>query len=91
MPVEREKADDVLRYFAVDVAEDRTFAVDNLPPGRYWVLAQPGTEVQKQLPRLRSPDAAEDRRKLRKAAELRKNEIEINPCQNLTDYQLSIK
>ncbi|HSE31082.1 MAG TPA: hypothetical protein VLA93_05865 [Pyrinomonadaceae bacterium] len=35
------KADDVLRYFAVDVAPDQTFSADNLPPGRYWVTTTP--------------------------------------------------
>jgi hypothetical protein len=91
VPAEREKADDVLRYFAVDVAADQTFSADNLPPGRYWVIAQP--RLQRDTPgnNLRLPDAAENRMKTRLAAELVKNEIELKPCQNVSNYQLTAK
>src|SRR6185369_4061599 len=32
VPAEREKAEDLLRYFAFEVAADQTFTADNLPP-----------------------------------------------------------
>jgi hypothetical protein len=91
VPAEREKADDVLRYFAFDVAPDQTFSADNLPPGRYWVIAQPRLDRDKPGSNLRLPDAATNRTKIRTAAELSQNEIELKPCQNVTDYQLTFK
>lgn len=91
VPVEREKADDVLRYFAADVAADQTFSADNLPPGRYWVIAQPRFPRDEPGTNLRLPDAGAIRTKLRTAAELSKNEIELKPCQNVSNYQLSLK
>jgi hypothetical protein len=91
VPAEREKADDVLRYFAFDVAADHTFSADNLPPGRYWVIAQPRLDRDKPGSNLRLPDAATNRTKIRTAAELIKNEIELKPCQNVSDYHLSAK
>ena len=91
VPAEREKADDVLRYFAFDVAPDQTFSADNLPPGRYWVIAQPRLDRDKPGSNLRLPDAATNRTKIRLAAELAKNEIELKPCQNVSNYQLTAK
>ena len=91
VPAEREKADDVLRYFTFEVAADQTFSADNLPPGRYWVIAQPRLDRDKPGSNLRLPDAATNRTKIRTAAELIKNEIELKPCQNVSDYQLSAK
>jgi hypothetical protein len=38
--------------------------------------------------KLREPEAAIARTKLRRTAETQKNEIQLKPCQNLTDYQL---
>jgi len=85
MPAETDKADDVLRYFVTDVSADSTFAFNNLPPGRYLAVVdtQPPT-----LMKLRRPEAAPVRTKLRRAAEAKKTEIELKPCQNLADYQL---
>ena len=39
VPSEQNKAEDVLRFFVADVGADDTFALNNLPPGRYWALA----------------------------------------------------
>jgi hypothetical protein len=38
--------------------------------------------------KLRLPDAAAQRAKLRAEAEAAKREIEFKPCQNVIDYQL---
>jgi len=85
VPAEPDKADDVLRYFVSGIAEDQTFAFNNLPPGKYLALidAQPSP-----LAKLRLPESAPTRTKLRRAAEAKKNAIELKPCQNLTDYLL---
>jgi len=85
VPAEPDKVNDVLRYFVSDVGDDQTFTFNNLPPGRYLTyLDAPTTTLKK----LRQPKAAPDRLKVRRGAETKKNEIELKPCQNLTDYQL---
>nr|AUN37847.1 hypothetical protein [uncultured bacterium] len=91
MPAEPDKATDVLRFFATDVAGDGTFTLINLPPGKYLALTQTNVDAQiATQAKLREPEteAAAARAKLRRAAETKKTEIELKPCQNLADYQL---
>ncbi|MEK6337694.1 MAG: carboxypeptidase-like regulatory domain-containing protein [Acidobacteriota bacterium] len=91
VPAEREQADDVLRYFATVVLADGTFAQNNLAPGRYWLLAQPvGESDSNILSKLRLPDEAEARAKVRHGAEAARTEIELRPCQNIPDYRLGL-
>ena len=91
VPAEREKALDVLRYFVTPVGADGTFAFNNLPPGRYLTLQQTLDPETSTLAKLRLPEAAEARTKLRRKAETAKSELQLKPCQNLTEHQLSIK
>jgi len=89
VPAEPDKADDVLRFFVTEIAADGTFALNNLPPGRYWWVTQTNPDAQlAKLTKLREPEAATARTKLRRSAETQKTEIDLKPCQNLTDYQL---
>ena len=91
VPVEREKAEDVLRYFAVAINADGKIGLNNLAPGRYWILGQPGSDdAQSPLNRVRVPDATEKRASLRRAAEAAKNEIELKPCQHITGFRLPL-
>jgi hypothetical protein len=90
IPAEREKAEDVLRFFVTSVTSDGSFAIGNLAPGRYWLLTRPTSEETPATDaKLRLPDAATSRSKLRHESEAAKNELELKPCQNLTDYQLT--
>jgi hypothetical protein len=92
VPAETEKAADVLRYFMTNVFEDGTFTLNNLPPGRYWSLLQNPVQTElATLVKLRSPESAEARTKLRRTAESQKSDIELKPCQTVTDFQLSFK
>lgn len=89
VPAELNKVEDVLRYYVSKVEADGTFAFNNLAPGKYLALFQPTTDAQiATLTKLRDPDAAAARTKLRRTAETKKTEIELKPCQNLADYQL---
>jgi len=89
IPNEREKVDDVLRYFVTDVDADGIFTFNNLPPGKYLALTQSTVEPQiATVAKLRQPDATAARTKLRRTAEAKKSEIELNPCENLADYQV---
>jgi hypothetical protein len=89
VPAEREKGKDILRYFASVVSADGSFALNNLPPGRYWVITQAaGGNESNVLSTLRLPDETEMRAKLLHDAEAGKIETELKPCQNVTDYRL---
>lgn len=89
VPAEREKAEDVLRFFVSLVSTDGSFALNNLPPGRYWAITKlAGENETNVLSKLRLPDEAEARAKLRQEVEAAKPEIELKPCQNVTNYSL---
>jgi len=89
VPAEREKAEDVLRFFASLVSTDGSLALNNLPPGRYWAIARPAGENESALQsKLRLPGQAEARAQLRQEVEAAKAEVELKPCQNVTDYSL---
>ena len=92
LPVEPEKTNDVLRFFAAPVLSDGKIMLNNLAPGRYLIVTQPATDIAlSPLTKLRLPDETETRAKLRREAEASKTEIEFKPCQNVTDYQLPLK
>lgn len=89
VPFEKESADDVLRFFAAEVQPDGTFALNNLPPGRYWTLARVAGANESLLEtRVRVTDEKEVRTQLRREAAAAKTEIEFKPCQNVSDYSL---
>jgi hypothetical protein len=92
VPAEKENVEDVLRLFAGEVNSDGTFALNNLPPGRYWAVARVAADNETQsVAKLRSPDEVETRAQIRRAAEAAKTEIEFKPCQNVSDYRLPFK
>jgi hypothetical protein len=92
VPVEKENAEDVLRFFTVAVNSDGTLTVNNLPPGRYWTLARVVSETEPQSDlNLRSPEQADYRTQIRRTAEAAKTSIELKPCQNVSNYELLFK
>ncbi len=92
VPAAKENAEDWLRFFTILVNADGTFAVNNLPPGRYWVLALIASDDEPQSDaKLRAWDQADMRTRLRLAAEASKTAVEFKPCQNVIDYQLPFK
>ena len=89
VPSEKERLDDVLRVFAARVNADGTFALNNLPPGRYWAVARVAQESETDMSaRVRMPDEGELRTQIKRAAEAGKAAVAFQPCQNVTDYQL---
>ena len=85
VPSEPERAEEVLRYFAAPVNSEGRFWLNNVAPGRYWILAQPGTDdTRYEVSKVRLPDGTELRSSLRYVAEKAKTEIELKPCQDLT-------
>jgi hypothetical protein len=91
VPADKDKADDVLRHFAVAVADDGSFTLDHVPPGRYWTMAKLiSSENETSSSTLRSPAMADTRVKLRREAEAAKSEIELKPCQNVRNHNLPL-
>ena len=91
IPAEREKGDDVLRFFVAAVNPDGKVALNSIPPGRYWVLMKPGgDDTISSSAKLRSPDQADTRTRLRREAEAVKTELELKPCQNLIDFKVPL-
>ena len=92
VPAEKENADDVLRFFTALVQADGMFVINNLPPGRYWAFTQPLAGNEQELDgKLRTPDGADTRAKLRRVGEAAKTEVALKPCQNMVDYQLPLR
>lgn len=89
VPVEKEAAEDVLKYFTVLIGSDGAFKLNNLAPGKYWIIARlsPDNEPQYDA-KLRAPAGAEQRKLLRNAAESAKSEIELKPCQSVIDFEV---
>lgn len=92
VPAERDKTEDVLRYFVSLAAEDGSFVLSSLPPGGYWVMAKAAREGDANLlVKLRLPDENESRAKLLREGENAKSAVELKPCQNLSDYRLQFR
>jgi hypothetical protein len=90
VPVEREQANNVLRYSETFVKSDGSFALTNLAPGRYFIVSRVETPAPSDVsPRPIAWDAAA-RAKLRLEAEAAKAIVELKPCEQKTDYELKI-
>jgi hypothetical protein len=91
VPAEKDKADEVLRYFAASVADDGSFTLPHVPPGRYWTVAKlVSAGIETNSGTLRLAGAAGSRAKLRREAETTKSEIELKPCQTVVNYKLPL-
>lgn len=90
IPVERERAEDVLRYAEAQTGSDGTFRFRNLAPGKYWILteAAPKEALPSEAP-LALDTAA--RLRLRRAAETANQVLELQSCQRLSKYELQLK
>jgi len=89
VPAEPEHANNSLRFYGDMVSPEGKIQLVNLAPGRYWVLVQPVIDAA--LPQFRSPDETETRAKLRRDAEEMKTEIQLKPCQDLSDFKIKVK
>ncbi|HEY8461228.1 MAG TPA: carboxypeptidase-like regulatory domain-containing protein [Blastocatellia bacterium] len=86
VPAETAAANDALRYAEAFARSDGSFLLTNVSPGKYWLVARamPEDELSNGTPAPVARDAIE-RAKLRKEAEAMKTEIELKPCQRVTD------
>ena len=88
VPVDREQANDVLRYSEAMVKSDGSFALKNLAPGRYFILARVEAAVENEASRIPVSFDAPARTKLRREAETTNLIVELKPCQKVIDYEL---
>ena len=92
VPLERERADEVLRFFGSAVSPERNFTLGNVAPGRYWIVTRAESEEgAAPLTKVRLPHESETRARLRREAEAAKTEIELKPCQTVAGFNLPLK
>lgn len=80
VPAEASAAEDVLRYYEVDLGRDGTFALAHLAPGEYRVLVQPRAEVPATAARRPLAWDAAARATLRREAEATGRPVTLAPC-----------
>lgn len=90
VPVEREQANNLLRYGETLVNSDGTFAFTNIAPGRYFILARVEPPTETDTPPRPSAWGPAARAKLRREAEAANTIVELKPCQRMADYALKI-
>ncbi len=91
-PAEKENAEDVLRFFITQVAADGAFGINNLPAGRYWVLARVAADHEPEsVSKLRAPEEEDMRTRIRRAAEAAQTAVEFKPCENVSTFELPFK
>lgn len=92
VPVEPERAADVLRYTEAAVEREGEFAVSGIAPGHYWLLVRAEAGDEKEGTERRAVALeTEARAALRREAERAGVKIELQPCQRLADYVLNYK
>jgi protocatechuate 3,4-dioxygenase beta subunit len=92
-PMEKERADDALRYAAARVRDDNSFTFAHLAPGKYRALLRiPDAKERANIsPAIELFADANARAALRREAEANGIEIELQPCQRLDDFALKMK
>lgn len=91
VPIDREEANNILRYSETVVGNDGSFGFTNIAPGRYLIAA---ISQQEELVSTTSRPAALDptmRSKVRHEAETANMVVDLKPCQQLVDYKLALK
>lgn len=87
VPAERESAENVLRFYEASPADDGSFGIGNIAPGKYWIIARPAEESDPGTIKAIKLDAAFRSKVLREAEGLKK-EIPLKPCEQSNDYDL---
>jgi hypothetical protein len=87
VPGERESAENVLRFFESATDTSAGFAIENIAPGRYWLIARaPDDGDPAKLKPIRQEPAL--RARVLREAEALKKEIAFKPCEQTSDYEL---
>lgn len=87
VPVEKEGAENVLRFFETRAESDGSFVIGNLAPQHYWLIGRAAEESDPVAAKSIRQDSAL-RADVLKEAEKIKNEVQFQPCQRVVDYEL---
>jgi hypothetical protein len=87
VPAEREAAENVLRFFDAAAESDASFAIGNIPPGRYWIIARPADDGDPTRVKPIRQDSALRAKVLREAGDARK-EVSLQRCERAVDFDL---
>jgi len=85
-PAARENSDNPLRFFEAVAASDGTFAVGNIAPGRYWIVAEAAELTGIAAVKTTRTDAGWRAKILRDATASNKD-ITFKPCERTADYE----
>ncbi len=86
VPAETDSADAVLRYYEAVAGKEGEFDFKNVAPGKYRLIARAAPDdAPTYSPATPVAWGANERAKLRKEAEALKIEVELKPCQRLSD------
>jgi len=87
IPVEPEAAENVLRFYESWIEVDGQFIVDNVAPGKYWIVARPAPENESGTTNSIRQDVTLRANVLRDAGTL-KRLVTLTPCQQVADFEL---
>ncbi|HXI61643.1 MAG TPA: carboxypeptidase-like regulatory domain-containing protein [Pyrinomonadaceae bacterium] len=87
IPVEPEDAENVLRFYESRIEVDGRFTVDNVAPGKYWIVARPAAENEPGSTKSVRQDTAL-RAKIFQEAEALKKAVMLKPCEEISDFVL---
>jgi len=85
-PAEREQSDNPLRFFEAAVANDGTFVVGNIAPGRYWLVTETADSTGTESGKTVRTDTAMRVKILHDASALSKD-LAFKPCERTVDYE----
>ncbi len=87
IPAEPDNAENVLRFFDAAAESDGSFAIGNVAPGRYWIIARAADNGEPAKVKPIRQDSALRAKVLREAGAAKK-EISFQPCERAADYDL---
>jgi hypothetical protein len=87
VPTEPEQAENVLHFFESAVETDASFAITNIAPGHYWIIARSADDGDSAKVKPIRQESALRARVLHEAGALKK-EIAFKPCERLADFDL---
>jgi len=87
VPAEKESVADVLRFFETRADTDGNFVIGNIAPGHYWMIGRAADRGEPATVKPIRQDSAL-RTQVVKEAEKARNEIQLQPCQRIVDYEI---
>ncbi|PYS75404.1 MAG: hypothetical protein DMF73_00680, partial [Acidobacteria bacterium] len=89
VPFEREAAENVLRFYEARPETNGKFTVDNINPGKYFIIAKAAEQNEYGIAKSIRFDAA-FRAKVLQDTQALKREIALKPCEQTFDYELPL-